>query len=126
MATSEKSQHEFVIGNKSQELFEIVISVCDPRKDNSRFPTYVREELGGEMIRAAREIMRCCLFANGCRDVDRANYQRDAYNSIVYLNFLTRTAYDKGWINAKQHDRIIRYTGELTTRIYNWRRATTK
>lgn len=38
MATSEKSQHEFVFGNKSQELFEIVISVCDPRKDNSRFP----------------------------------------------------------------------------------------
>nr|DAP05277.1 MAG TPA: Avd-like protein [Caudoviricetes sp.] len=126
MATSEKLQHEFVIGNRSQELFEIVISVCDPRKDNSRFPAYVRTELGGEMIRAAREIMRCCLFANGCRDVDRFNYQRDACNNVVYLNFLTRTAYDKGWINTKQHDRIIRYTGELTNRIYNWRRATTK
>lgn len=50
MATSEKLQHEFVIGNRSQELFEIVISVCDPRKDNSRFPAYVRTELGGGLL----------------------------------------------------------------------------
>lgn len=101
-----------------------VVGICDPRKDKSHFPAYCRDETGGEMIRAAREILRGCLFANGCRDEKRTEYQRDAYNNIVYLNFLTRTAYDNRWINEKQHDRILRYTGELTKRIYNWRRAT--
>lgn len=126
MATNGRlsADREFVIGNRAQELFVAVVGICDPRKDKSHFPAYCRDETGGEMIRAAREILRGCLFANGCRDEKRTEYQRDAYNNIVYLNFLTRTAYDNKWINEKQHDRILRYTGELTKRIYNWRRAT--
>lgn len=101
MATNGRlsADREFVIGNRAQELFVAVVGICDPRKDKSHFPAY-------------------------CRDEKRTEYQRDAYNNIVYLNFLTRTAYDNKWINEKQHDRILRYTGELTKRIYNWRRAT--
>lgn len=124
MDTNDKSQHDFIIGNRAQELFAVMISVCDPRKEKSRFPAYLRDGMCGEMISAAREILRCCLFANGCRGEERTRYQRDAYNNIVYLTFLTRTARDGGWIADKQHDRIMRYTGELTKRIYNWRRAT--
>lgn len=45
MATNARSSadHEFVIGNRAQELFVAVIGICDPRKDKSHFPAYCRK-----------------------------------------------------------------------------------
>lgn len=122
-SSSAKEKKEFVIGNRAEELLECMIQICDPKNKHCSFPAYLREELCGEMIRAAREILKSSLFANGCRGDERTSYQRQAYNYIVYLNFLCRAAYNNGWITEKQHDRIIRYTEELTRRIYNWRRS---
>lgn len=122
-SSSAKDKKEFVIGNRAEELFECVIQICDPKNKHCIFPAYLRDDVGGEMIRAAREILKSALFANGSRGEERTAYQRQSYNNIVYLNFLCRTSYNNGWITEKQHDRIIRYTEELTRRIYNWKRS---
>lgn len=123
MGTGMSSSPDFVIGNRAEEMFEIVLSICSPKKGGTTFPDYVRKEYTDEMIRTARGVLRDVIYANGSRGESRLRLQESAQNGITYLTFLIRAAYDKKWISEKQHERVARILSELTKRIWNWKRA---
>lgn len=129
MATGQRSSPdgaEFVIGNRAAEMLDAVLRICSPKKKGSTFPSYLRTEYTDELIRTARSFLRDVVIANCKRDSGRLELQNDAQGQLTYLTFLIRIAYSHKWISERQHDEICRYIGELTKRIWNWKRADAK
>ena len=126
MATGTRSSpdgQEFVIGNRAAEMLDVVLRICSPKKGGSTFPSYLRAEYTDELIRTARAVLKDVVTANCRRGTARSDLQSAAQGELAYLTFLVRTAYNNKWISEKQHSLVFRYIGELTKRIWNWKRS---
>lgn len=123
----EALQHnDFLIGNRAAVLLEEILKACSQKKSSSTFPLYVREEYTEEIIKIARDIMKCCIFANGSTKDKRLSYQEEAQRNISYLFFLIRISHNSGWISEKKYNKIARLLSEISKRVINWKKSDSK